>query len=176
VSSTRTDVIAYIENPNASYSAKGAKYHIELYDASRAVVDEEDGTIDLPPAAVAPIYIPNAYQGTDPVAQSFLTFPDTVAWEKTPDTRIVPVIDGTRNAGTTDAPRIIATVENPSVSSIPSTKLIVVIFDSAGNAIAASQTILPALAGEAKADATFTWNVPFSAPAARIDVRPVVPL
>lgn len=68
ISDSRTDVIAYIENPNASYSAKHAKYHIELYDAARAVVDEEDGTVDLPPGAVTPIYIANAYQGTDPVA------------------------------------------------------------------------------------------------------------
>ena len=49
----RTDVIAYVDNPNAGAAAKDASYRIDLYGADNVLVASEDGTTDLPPHSTA---------------------------------------------------------------------------------------------------------------------------
>lgn len=176
VTDTRTDVVAYVTNPNQDAQAKGAKYTVDLYDAARAQVGEKKGTIDLPAGAQTAIYIPSAYLGNDPVAQAFLSFDDGLAWVQATAKANAPVVQGTQVTGTTDAPRIIATVENPGVTTLTNIKLVATVFDGDGNAIAASQTVVPSIAPDGEAQATFTWPQAFSADVARVDVRPILPL
>lgn len=173
----RTDVIAYIENPNPTTAAKAARYRIELYSPDRAIIATKNGTIDLPPGAIAPVFIPNFFQGNDTIGQAFLTFDDTsLNWYRYEDMRVIPTVEGAKIIGTTEAPRVSATITNTSVKSLPSTKLVATLFDAAGKAIAASQTVTPSLPAQGSVEVIFTWNMPFSAPVSRIDVRPIVPL
>lgn len=176
ITDTRTDLVAYVTNPNPDAQAKGAKYTVDLYDAARTQVGEKKGTIDLPAGAQTAIYIPNAYAGNDPVAQVFLSFDDGLVWTRATALPNTPVVRGTQLAGTADAPRILASIENQGVTPLTGVKLIATVFDSAGNAMAASQTVLPTIAADATAQATFTWPVAFPADVARVDVRPVLSL
>ncbi len=50
------------------------------------------------------------------------------------------------------------------------------VFDAQGNAIAATQTLLPEVPPQGRAEAVFVWNEPFAVPAGRIDIVPVVSL
>lgn len=173
----RTDVVAYLENANANAAARAVKFRIELYASDRTVIAERTGVADLPPSSVTPIYLPNFYSGSEPVAQAFLSFDEgSIDWFEYSDTRIVPEIESAVQGGSETAPRVLARVSNPSAATIPATKLIAVVFDTQGNAMAASQTILPELPGGGSATATFTWTEAFSGAVSRIDVRPVVPL
>jgi hypothetical protein len=79
-------------------------------------------------------------------------------------------------SGSADAPRVTATIENPFVTALRGIKLTATVFNAAGNAIAASQTIVPELGPQNSTDIVFTWNAPFSDVDARIDVRPFIPL
>lgn len=184
----RTDVIALVENKNASAAAKNISYRIMLYDATQSLIQEIDGTFDLPPGATVPIYVPGVVpawglpQGSSekrPVAGVFLEIaPSSLQWFSMPiDSRILPTVSNKpEQAGIPSSPRIEAVLENPSATTMTNVRAIILVRNVKGDVIAASSTVIPAIPAQEKATATYTWNSAFSSAPARIDIMPIVPL
>lgn len=175
--SGRTDVIAYIKNPNLSAAAKGVPYTIELYNAAHAVIASRDGIADLAPASDTVVYIPNFFSGGEAVDRAFLSFTDaSYQWFRYDAPPQVPAIANPQVTGTAAAPRVEAKITNPFPTTLRNIKLFATVFDSEGNAIAASQTLIPELPPQGQTSAVFTWNEPFAGEVSRIEVKPAVPL
>lgn len=174
----RIDVASIVENKNPDAAAKDVPYRIQLFGPDRLPVTDITGRIDLPPGATVPIYIPGAASGKQVITSAFLTIdPAAVHWYTiAKDPRIVPVVSNVSVSDAETAPRISATLTNPSVSMLSGVKVIVFVNDVARNIIAASQTIVPLVPPQGSATATFTWNAPFATTTAEIEVMPVVPL
>ncbi|MEJ0053588.1 MAG: hypothetical protein WDN10_02575 [bacterium] len=173
----RTDVIAYVENQNPSAAARSAPYRIDLYGAGNVIIASSNGTVDLPPKSVVPVYVPNFFSGNQQVVRVFLTFDqDSVLWESYRETRVLPKARSAELGGTPDAPRITAVLQNDDVEPLYNTKVVATVFDASGNAVGASQTVLEAIQPQGSASAIFTWNAAFPAPVARIEVKPVIML
>ncbi len=171
----RTDVIAYVDNPNTNAAAKDLHFTVELYDAQNVLVAKKDGALDLPPAATVPVFIPNLATGNAQVAHAFLTL-DTPEheWYRYQDTRTIPTVsDVSLTPG--QEPRITAVAHNPSARPIDSTVFVVTLFNGEGNAIAASRTVA-SLPAQGTAQLVFTWPNPFPGDVSRVEVNPVVPL
>ncbi|MDB5189210.1 MAG: hypothetical protein JWL82_167 [Parcubacteria group bacterium] len=172
----RTDIIASIENPNPSSAAKNLKYTIELYSASNAVVARKVGTVDLPPSSAVPVFVPNIFSGSATVARAFITFdsPEHL-WFKYTDDRVIPKVRSVSFIPG-DMPRVTATADNASSSTLHNVLFIVTVFGADKNALAASQTIVPTIPAHGSAPLVFTWTAPFAQTVSRIDVVPVIPL
>lgn len=170
----RTDVVAYVDNPNGSAAIHGASYTIELYDANNAVVAKKDGVVDLLPASTAAVFVPNFFSGSRTATHAFLTFHDeSIKWYRYQETRQLPTVNDIQpQLG--DAPRVTATVVNPSSVELTNLLLVATVFDADGNAIAASQTVAPSVPAQGAAPIIFTWPVPFSAPVSKVEVVPVL--
>ena len=173
----RTDVIAYIDNPNVSAAARGVKYDITLYDTSHVIAATGiSGTIDLPPGASVPIFVPNVPVKV-PIAAAFTALDTSAAaWRTGPDTRLLPSVGSPVIAGTPTAPRITVSLGNSSVTPMENVRVIATVFDVTGNVIAATQTVVPTIPAQGSAIASFNWMQPFSAAVGRIDVVPLIPL
>ncbi|MFA6408491.1 MAG: hypothetical protein WCW36_03445 [Candidatus Paceibacterota bacterium] len=171
----RIDVVASIENVNATAAAKSVPYMVTLYGADRALIQQVTGTIDLPPASTIPVFIQNVNQN---VVHAFLTIDRSVpSWYMVAsDPRILPVVSNTTIRGTTDAPRIDAIVSNSSAIALSDVRMIIIVHDASGEVITASQTIVQEIPAQGQATATFTWNRAFPGTPAAIEVIPVVPL
>ena len=176
VSDSRTDLIATIGNPNRTFAAKNVPFTASFHDANGEEIGTKKGVIDIPPDSSVAVYVPNAYSGTREVTQTFFSFDATPEWYRLDTPLNELVIGDSRFSGADEAPRVVTSVKNPSVTTIPQTRLVVTVFDASGNAIAASQTVVPPLQAEGTAEATFTWNAPFSAPGVTIKVVPVITL
>lgn len=173
----RTDVIAYLENPNRTAAAKNARFTIELYDSGGIVIARKDGTVDLPPGAIVPVYVPGVYGGPQTVARAFLTIdPTSLVFMKYTDERIIPRYNNDVQMLGAGAPRITASFSNPSALLLRDIPVIATVFDANENAIAATQTLLSELPPQGTAQVTFVWNEPFSAPPVRVEVVPLVEL
>lgn len=173
----RTDAIAYVDNPNAAAASYAAPYTFSLYDAGNALVAVRSGTIEIPPVSSVPLFIPGLFSGNRSVARAFLTLDaDRIPWKRYQDTRVIPNVSTPVVVGATTEPRVTALVGNPSATPLANVLLVVTIFNSAGTAIAASQTVIPFILPQSSATATFTWNVPFSDAPAKVEVVPIVPL
>ncbi len=174
----RTDVIASVENKNKTAAAKNVPYKIALFGADRVLIQESTGTFELPPGGTVPIYLPGIFSGKQPVETAFLSLDSSsIAWFSMPqETRIVPAISNVVLGGTATAPRITATLTNPSVVPLRNMKVIVTVRDEVGNVIGASQTVVSILSGQGQANATFTWPSAFSGTPVSIGVAPIIPL
>jgi len=173
----RTDVIAYVENQNTDAVVRDAKYRIDLYGTDNVIVATAVGTVDLPPHTTVPVFMPNFFSGNQQVAHAFLTF-DTASlkWQTYNEARTLPKTASADLVGASSTPRIVAVINNADVNPVFNLKAIAVVFDASGNAIGASQTILPQVTQQGSATAIFTWNNPFPEDVARIEVTPIVPL
>lgn len=167
--SNRTDLIAYIDNPNRT-AATRATYRAELFDASGAPLGIKEGTIDLPPQSTVPLFIPGILATERDVAQAFVELTDKGdSWFTFTKERIAPKISGTQiEQGETV--KISAMVENPSYTAMRNVRLIATVFDAERNVIAASQTIVPVIQPQGSARAVFTWNESFDAVPTRVEV------
>ncbi len=172
----RTDVIAYVDNPNPGVAANDLPITIELYSPTNTVVAKKTGTVDLPPAATVPVFIPNFFSGYETVARAFITF-DTPyhLWYRYRDSRVIPEVKDVRVEEGRE-PRVFARVMNPSPTALKEVPFVVTIFDREGNAIAASRTIAPSIPARGTTDIVFTWPSTFQGLVSRVEVLPVVPL
>ena len=174
----RTDVVASIENKNATAAARNVPYRITLYGAGQSLIQQVTGTLDLPPGATIPIYIPGILSGKQTVTNEFLDISaDAPHWfTLATDPRIVPTVSNIALGGTLLMPRIEALLTNPTIPALTNVRVVVVVHGLNGNVIAASQTIVPTVPAQGQAGATFTWNAPFASAPAAIEVVPIIPL
>ena len=174
----RTDVIALVENKNAAAAAKNVPYRVQLYGSDRTLVQEVSGTLDLPPGATQPVFIPGMASGKQAVANAFFIIdPAAPRWfSVTGDPRIMPLVSNVKQIGTLDAPRIEATLANKSVIELTSVEAVVFVRDENGSVIAASSTVVPRIPAGGQATATFTWNSAFAGVPSSIEVAPLIPL
>lgn len=174
--SGRTDVIALVENKNASAAVKNVPYRISLYGADRLLLQEVTGTLDLPPGATEPVYVPGIVSGKQKVGSAFLSIDaSSLRWfSVTTDPRIVPSVSNTKQGGTTSSPRIDAILANPSVIDMNNVQAVVLVRDARGEVIASSGTIVQSIPAQGQATATFTWNNEFPGIPASIEVVPII--
>ena len=174
----RTDVISLIENKNQRSAAKHVPYAISIFGYDQALIQHVTGTLDLPPGATVPVFVPGVASGYATPGAAFLsTASSSIQWyAEDTDPRVVPSVSGITLGGATDTPRITATLGNPDIRPMRGMKAIVIVFDASGNAIGASQTIVPLIGAQGSAIATFTWNAPFEGVPVQIQVLPVIPL
>lgn len=176
--SGRTDLVSSVVNKNTDSAAKDVPYKISLYDVRGSLIKEVKGSMDLPPRTTVPIFIPGITLSGQSVVRAFLEIassaPKWVSMETDP--RIVPVVLRTTLGGTSNVPRIEATLENPSIIPINNARVVVFVHGTNGNVIASSETVITSIASQGEATATFVWNEPFASTPASIEVVPVIPL
>lgn len=174
----RTDVIALVENKNRAAAAKDVPYTLAVYGYDQTLIQRVTGTLELAPGATVPIFVPGIASGQAAPGAAFLSIASSsVKWYALArDPRVVPAVSDVALSGASTSPRITAELANPDVSPMTNVKVIALVRDAAGNAIAATQTVVPAIPPQASAAATFTWNAPFPGAAVSFEVLPLIPL
>lgn len=169
----RVDVISYINNPNVTAAGTGVQYTLELYDKTQALIIKREGTVDLAPGIETPVFIPRLDIGTAQIDRAFLSLATaSSSWFRSDMPPHTVRVSNPRVTGTEGEPRVEAMVENPYNVPLRNTILIATLFNAEGNAIAASQTLIPELNAYSSTKSIFTWNTPFSDTVSRIEVRP----
>lgn len=173
----RIDIIASIENKNPSAAAKNVPYEVQV-SAGKFILQEVSGTLDLPPGATVPVFIPGIFSGKQKAATAFLTIASSSPhwFSMSAGSRAVPLVSDPKQSGAPDAPRIEATLTNPSAAALTNVRVVVLVRNASADVIAASETIVPAIRAFGTALAVFTWNNAFSDTPASIEVVPIVPL
>jgi hypothetical protein len=166
----RTDIIAYIDNSNSDAQLVNAPVTIDLYDQNESLVATEKGTITVPPSTTEPLFIPGFYNGPKVGNQAFITFvsTSTLPWVKAIKPAALPATDIQIQNGS--APRISATISNPTTLPFQNVKVIVTVFDASNKVVGASQTIIAQLPAEGSVPVIFTWNEPFATQGVRAEI------
>lgn len=162
VSDGRYNAVAYVENPNTGAGVRSISYRFDLFDANNILITSREGETYLSPRGVSPIFEANIETGNRIPARTFFEFTEEPVWFKAVDTRDRLAIQGRELTQLESAPRIEATLRNSSaVDEFENIDVTAVVFDTDGNAIAASRTRLPLLEPRASFPLVFTWPEPF---------------
>lgn len=167
-------VVAYVENPNENAGVARAPYHFKLYDERNVLVAERQGAAYVMPGSVTPVYEGAIDTGNRNVARAYFEFTAPLVWERLYDaTR--PITVAAKNM--TDpgiSPRLSTTIQNDAVAELRDIRFVAVVFDTAGNAFAASATAIPSLEEGERKEIVFTWPDPFMYLPGRTDVIPLL--
>ncbi|MDB4991792.1 MAG: hypothetical protein JWL75_37 [Parcubacteria group bacterium] len=173
--SGRSDLIAYIDNPNTKAYALNTHFTITIYRQDGHTLVRH-AVLSIPSNSSTPLYIPGI--SSAPVQQVFVTFdPGYPVWVRSSaDAKTAPKASNISVVNTDSRPVITAIITNQTAYPATNVPLIATVFDANGTVIAASQTVLPLLSPQSNTQAVFTWNEPFSAPYARVDIVPLIAL
>lgn len=167
------NAVAYIDNPNDDAGVAVANYRFRLYDTENIIISEKEGSTFIMPGEVTPVFAGPFSTGNRVVARTYFEFSAPLVWERMRGTSRDIRISNERTEEASTAPRVIASVENTSVQDKQNLTFVAVVFDGAGNAVAASQTALASLSAGEKRDIVFTWPNAFERAPARVDITVV---
>ena len=166
---------AYIQNSNQAAGILPLSYRFRLYDADSILVAEREGITFVMPGGVTPVFEPHIGTGNRIVTHTFFEFTSPVVWARASNAGAAVTVSSREVGNTDSSPRIAAVAENTSVATMNNVSLIAVVFDTSGNAFAASKTSVARLKGSEKTSIVFTWPDPFTSTVGRIDIIPALP-
>jgi len=167
--------VASVQNSNRDAGVADARYKFSLYDAQNILIAERDGDTFIMPGAVTPVLESRIDTGNRVVAHAYFTFTQPLIWERMRNTASALSVDGKQLSQTDTTPNLSALAHNLSVADVLNPAFIAVVYDSNGNAFAASETRLDRLNAGTSAAILFAWPSPFAALAARTDIIPLLP-
>jgi hypothetical protein len=178
------NAIAYIDNPNQGAGVATAQYRFELSDAQNVLVAERDGTTFIMPGGITPVFEGAIDTGNRIVAHTSFCFVDnsgncdstdaSLDWDRMTNAALSLSINNKQLLHTDTVPQLSAIVENTSVADVLDPSFVAVVFDSDGNAFAASATRLDRLSAGSSTPIVFTWPDPFQTQASQIDIIPLL--
>lgn len=176
VSNGVVSATAYIANPNPGIVAKGARYVMKIYDADGLLLAERMGSVDIPAKTSFPIFEGGIAIGSQKAKTAFFEFVGDVSWDKYEPKEKLDVSVSAPELKQEENPRIYASVRNNSSVALRNIPVVAIVYDTNGNAIASSQTMIEVLPRNESQDIVFTWLEPFTSTVGRIEIYPKVPL
>ncbi len=169
-SSGTYNLLAYAENPNIGVGATNVPYEFKIYDTNNILLDDEKGTASIPANNNFVVFVPGINIFDKIPARIDFAFSNAIIWQKIPDLEQgINLVSSTLTNEDT-APKLFATLQNTTVSTINNIQSVAIIYDQNNNAIAFSKTVTDSIGPNASANIVFTWPEPFSAPVYKTDI------
>ena len=149
--------VAYIENPNVTAEASHVPYIFRLFDDSGTVIAEKLGETFVPPHKKFAVFEGNIPVTSGTPSRITFEFTGKPFWKNTNTAQNKLSVGRQVLIGEDSKPRIDAVVSNTSINTVHNIEVTALVYESNGNAIAASQTKIDALAKDESKNITFTW-------------------
>jgi hypothetical protein len=167
------NAIAYVQNPNETAGVQLVRYHMGFYDDQNFLVAERDGITPIMPGGITPILEGNVDAGNRVISHTYFQFSEPLIWKRLKSIAASVAVTNIKVQDIETSPRISATVTNNSFDDITNLSFVATVFNTVGNAFAASGTHLDRLAAGEVVTITFTWPAPFAYDVNKLDIIPV---
>jgi hypothetical protein len=160
-------------NPNQDAWVKSASYRFRLYDAQNLLVGEREGVVTILPGATTPVFEGGIESGSRKATRAFFEFTEPLVWERG-EKPFVDIAIGNPTVSSEGTTRVSVTAQNTGSTVYEHVGFVAVLFDTTGNAFAASKTVRDTIGRKESAELVFTWPTVFEKVPGRIDVLPVM--
>ncbi len=164
--------VAVVENPNATVGAIDVPYSFKLRGADNVLVYEKKGIVSLPPKSVTPIFETGLQTGERIPTRSEFTLGTPVWVRQEPVKHDISVRDQ-KIENEAVQPTVTAVLRNDTTNPVGEFAAIAILYDTEGNALHASRTIVDGLDALAETRVVFTWPQPLPGSVAQIDIIPL---
>lgn len=165
--------VAYLENQNTTAGIPTMNWELRTYDEKNILTSEPiQGTTFIGPNERTALFVSPIITGNRIPHEAFFSFSQQFDWQRTDPRFQVPQLIS-RSIVLTDessAPKISAEIVNNTSFNYRNVAVIVIIYNQAGNAIHASQTILDIIEQQSAVPVFFSWPRPFSDEVSRIEI------
>jgi Mg-chelatase subunit ChlD len=155
------NAVAYIENTNQNVGSPEVRYTFELYDRD-GLITTKSGTTVLPPDSVYPIFEGRINTGDRIPTQAQIVLEDPELWLPATAGREQFVVEGRELVNADSGPRLNAQITNTALTEAKNVEIVATIFDTRGNALTASRTIVPIFGSRTTENVVFTWPEPIA--------------
>lgn len=164
--------VAMIENSNSGLEALNIPYLFKLFDKDNILVYERKGRTNIFSGRIFPVFEGVIVVGERVPIRTFFEFSPEIDWTKI--TREKPEVSVKNKIlkNEESTPRIEAELENRFLGNLRDVEIVVVVYNSQGNAIGGSKTVVDLLEKDSSKDLVFTWPKPFPGEVNRIDIIP----
>ena len=172
----RYNAVAYLENHNSNTAIEKISYRFRFADKDNIYIGKRDGETFIPPQGRFAIFEPAIDVGNSIPVYTTFEFTETPNWIQVSQKKVDQLkvfVSNIKLQNESTEPKLSAVVTNNSLFKIPEISFVVILYDALGNAISASHTYLPVLAGNEIADINFTWREPFTKP---VVVKEIIPM
>lgn len=158
------NAFAYIENQNLGAAAREIGYEFTLYDEQNLFIGSRKGAVYVPPNGRFGVFEPAIPTGTRIPKNTLFRIISEPEWLRITEEESKQVLhtQATLPENTDTEPRLLATLENPTILPIKNIDVFAILYDDNGNALSVSKTILEALSPGDKKTVSFTWREPFT--------------
>lgn len=173
ISDNLFEVVALLENPNATGEVYRAEYSFKLYDSSSLTpVKVIEGKVYIPKGSTFALF-EGPFQlekGVVPNRAILEWNKDSLVWKKSnldlPEFKVKDLRVSRENS----RPRLDALVENVSLENIYNIDLVAFVYDMSGNIFTASKTFIEELPTKGSLPVVFSWPQPFDKEVFRIEI------
>lgn len=164
------NVLAYVENPNLNAGANNLDYVFKLYDKDGIILGERYGRTFAPTNKIMAVFEPDMRTGNLIPHRVEFMFSNRAIWYKQENYENPLSVSQSVISREDTAPRLSTTITNKSINPIKQTEVIGIVYNSEGNTIAFSRTIVDDLAGREVRNINFNWPRPFSEKYAKTEI------
>jgi len=171
------NTVAYIENQNLESGIQEVKYEFRLYDKDNIIVSEPRiGTTFIEANKRSAIFESGITTGDHEAYTAFFKISSVQNWERTnlAFSYTLFKVGEPILSNQEISPKISAPIENTSFYTFTDLPVVVIVYNSEGNAIASSQTYIDTLERNSTANIYFSWPEPFTDSVSRIEIIPRV--
>lgn len=156
------NAVAYVENRNINVGTPELSYTFSLFDESGALITTRSGTTFLPPDSTYPVFESRIAVGNQVPARTFLEIAPVTNWQNTSITRDQFEVRERTLRSADSAPRLDTRIFNTTLRAVEDVEVVATIFDRSGNALTASQSVVPRFDSRSEASVVFTWPEPIA--------------
>ena len=168
------NLLALVENPNFEFEALGVPYSFKVKDDENILIYERRGTVDILSRSVTPIFEKTVFASERTPSKTFFEFIGEPVWGKTIKGQSDLSVKNKIVSNFDTKPRLDVTIENKTENTVKNIEVTAIVYDSEGNAINISQTIIGSMKKNSSENIVFTWIEPFPENPSRIEVIPLV--
>ncbi len=169
------NAVAYFENQNLDSGLKKVDYEFRLYDKDNILVSEPRvGSTFIEPNKRSAVFESGITTGENEAYTAFFKISSVQDWKKVDKSFSYSLFGVTDPLLTNQdtAPKVSAVVENKTFYNFRDIPVVVILYNSEDNAIAASRTYIDTLDQGTSKKVFFSWPEPFPDPVSRVEVIP----
>lgn len=170
------NLVAYVQNPNVNYTADPIPYIFLVYDKDNVLLGTREGYARVPPTKTFPIFEPAFDAGTRQPAKAIFEFTSPAVWNRFETTKPEFDVIDERVLFATTTPTIKATLKNRTINKYTNIEVVALVYNKAGNAFAASKTIVDIIRANDEAQIVFTWPTGFTEEISKVEIIPKLPI
>lgn len=159
VETGRYDLVAQVENLNADLGVRNLGYTFSLYDENNILLTKREGTTFVNPGEKFVIFESRLETGERVAKKAFLEFADKIIWEKAEPIGKDLYIER-RDFVNEPQPILHLLIGNKRLELVRNVRIISVLSDINGNALASSATLVDEIGPNSAQDVYLTWPKP----------------